>query len=248
MLVFEHNHPHVLLLQLGNAFFKLPGGRLRPGEDGTPAHKTWLGCACCMDNQSRLCTMETGMVVRSCRLPIEVEGLKRKLANNMAPEAASLQPSWDVGDCIATFWRPNFDVALYPYLPAHITRPKEVKKLFLVPMPERCYLAVRGASAPATSRHMRALRAAPDDADNSYNYSHPVCCGQVPRNAKLLAVPLFEIHENTARYGPVIAALPYMVSRFRLTMAGAPSPAALQMPPPGAAEAADGNGAPVQAC
>ena len=34
MLVFEHNHPHVLLLQLGNAFFKLPGGRLRPGEDG----------------------------------------------------------------------------------------------------------------------------------------------------------------------------------------------------------------------
>ena len=73
----------------------------------------------------------------------EVEGLKRKLANNMAPEAASLQPSWDVGECIATFWRPNFDVALYPYLPAHITRPKEVKKLFLVPMPERCYLAVR---------------------------------------------------------------------------------------------------------
>ena len=37
MLVFEHNHPHVLLLQLGNAFFKLPGGRLRPGEDGAPA-------------------------------------------------------------------------------------------------------------------------------------------------------------------------------------------------------------------
>ena len=75
--------------------------------------------------------------------PLEVEGLKRKLGKNMAPEAASLQPSWDVGDCIATFWRPNFDVALYPYLPAHITRPKEVKKLFLVPMPERCYLAVR---------------------------------------------------------------------------------------------------------
>ena len=32
--VHEHNHPHVLLLQVNNAFWKLPGGRLRPGEDG----------------------------------------------------------------------------------------------------------------------------------------------------------------------------------------------------------------------
>lgn len=34
ILVHDHNHPHVLLLQLGSAFFKLPGGRLRLGEDG----------------------------------------------------------------------------------------------------------------------------------------------------------------------------------------------------------------------
>lgn len=34
LLVQEHGHPHVLLLQLGQAFFKLPGGRLRPGEEG----------------------------------------------------------------------------------------------------------------------------------------------------------------------------------------------------------------------
>lgn len=40
LLVWEHNHPHVLLLQLGSAFFKLPGGRLRPGEDGKQS--TWL--------------------------------------------------------------------------------------------------------------------------------------------------------------------------------------------------------------
>ena len=36
ILVHNHNHPHVLLLQLGSAFFKLPGGRLKPGEDGAP--------------------------------------------------------------------------------------------------------------------------------------------------------------------------------------------------------------------
>lgn len=34
LLVHEHNHPHVLLVQVGSSFFKLPGGRLRPGEDG----------------------------------------------------------------------------------------------------------------------------------------------------------------------------------------------------------------------
>ena len=36
IMVHNHNHPHVLLLQLGSAFFKLPGGRLKPGEDGAP--------------------------------------------------------------------------------------------------------------------------------------------------------------------------------------------------------------------
>ncbi|KAL9258000.1 Pre-mRNA cleavage factor Im 25 kDa subunit 2-like protein [Drosera capensis] len=29
----EHNHPHILLLQIGNTFCKLPGGRLKPGEN-----------------------------------------------------------------------------------------------------------------------------------------------------------------------------------------------------------------------
>lgn len=34
LVVQEHNTPHVLLLQLGLNHFKLPGGRLRPGEEG----------------------------------------------------------------------------------------------------------------------------------------------------------------------------------------------------------------------
>ncbi|KAI7835261.1 hypothetical protein COHA_010837, partial [Chlorella ohadii] len=33
LVVHEHGHPHVLVLQMGASFFKLPGGRLRPGED-----------------------------------------------------------------------------------------------------------------------------------------------------------------------------------------------------------------------
>ncbi len=34
LLVQEHGHPHVLMLQLGVNHFQLPGGRLKPGEDG----------------------------------------------------------------------------------------------------------------------------------------------------------------------------------------------------------------------
>jgi len=33
LIVHEHGLPHVLLLQLGSTFFKLPGGELNPGED-----------------------------------------------------------------------------------------------------------------------------------------------------------------------------------------------------------------------
>ena len=45
---------------------------------------------------------------------------------------------------------------------------------------------------------------------------------QVPKNLKLLAVPLFELYDNVARYGPLIAALPSFLSRLRFTLAGAP--------------------------
>ena len=38
LLVYEHNHPHILMLQVNASFFKLPGGRLRPHEDGTTQH------------------------------------------------------------------------------------------------------------------------------------------------------------------------------------------------------------------
>lgn len=37
----------------------------------------------------------------------------------------------------------------------------------------------------------------------------------VPKNMKLLAVPLFELYDNTARYGPQLSALPHYLSRYR---------------------------------
>lgn len=73
---------------------------------------------------------------------------------------------------------------MYPYCPPHISRPKEIKKLYLVHLPEKCYLAV-------------------------------------PKNYKLIAVPLFEVYDHLTRYGPVISAIPQLVSRFNMILAGA---------------------------
>ena len=53
------------------------------------------------------------------------------------------------------------------------------------------------------------------------SHEHCVGLGQVPKNLKLLAVPLFELYDNVARYGPLIAALPSFLSRLRFTLAGA---------------------------
>jgi hypothetical protein len=39
---------------------------------------------------------------------------------------------WIVEDTIGNWWRPNFEPSQYPYIPPHITKPKEHKKLFLV--------------------------------------------------------------------------------------------------------------------
>lgn len=66
---------HVLMLQIANAFFKLPGDYLKPGEE-------------------------------------EVQGLKDRLNHILAPLDERGNPTegeWEIGDCIAQWWRPNFE-------------------------------------------------------------------------------------------------------------------------------------------
>lgn len=36
----------------------------------------------------------------------------------------------------------------------------------------------------------------------------------VPKNYKLVAAPLFELYDNAAAYGPLIASLPMALSRY----------------------------------
>ncbi|KZO97392.1 cleavage and polyadenylation specific factor 5 [Calocera viscosa TUFC12733] len=147
LVVHDHGHPHILMLQIANAFFKLPGDYLKPGED-------------------------------------EIEGLKKKLDIRLAPKSPSFTEevdSWEIGDCLAQWWRPNFETFMYPFIPAHVTKPKECKKMFLVQLPERKVMAV-------------------------------------PKNMKLLAVPLFELYDNSARYGPQLSAIPHLLSRYNFVM------------------------------
>jgi len=146
LVVHQHSHPHILLIQMGNNYFRLPGGRCREGED-------------------------------------EVSCLKRKLQSKLSPPNQYTQPNWEIGEVLGTFWRPNFEPHLYPYLPPHITKPKECVKMFVIPLPEKCIFAV-------------------------------------PRNYKLLAVPLFELYDNVKRYGPVVAAIPPLLSRLGINYMG----------------------------
>jgi len=104
LLVHEHNLPHILLLQLGTTFFKLPGGELEANEDG-------------------------------------VSGLKRLLTETLGRQDG-IKQEWHVDEIIGNWWRPNFEPPQYPYVPSHITKPKEHKKLYLVQLGEKAVFAV----------------------------------------------------------------------------------------------------------
>jgi len=42
----------------------------------------------------------------------------------------------------------------------------------------------------------------------------PQCSFAVPKNLKLIAVPLFELYDNVGRFGNIIANIPLSLSRF----------------------------------
>ena len=115
----------------------------------------------------------------------------------------------------------------YPYILAHITKPKEHKRMLLVQLPDKgiylntscynfyndlkCWLVVftSGTNKVKMRRYFYILSAV-------LIIEH-VCILSalfaVPRNYKLVAAPLFELYENSSGYGPIISSLPQMLSR-----------------------------------
>lgn len=94
----------------------------------------------------------------------------------------------------------RFLLVQYPFVPAHITKPKECKKLFLVQMPERSATRLL-----AVTFYLQLTI-----------YFKEVLA--VPKNMKLLAIPLFELYDNAARYGPQLSAIPHLLSRYVLPL------------------------------
>jgi len=105
LLVHEHGLPHVLLLQLGTTFFKLPVGELNTNED-------------------------------------PIEDLKRLLNETLGKPDNQTQNNWIIEDIIGNWWRPNFEAPRYPYIPAHITKPKEHIRMYLVQLGEKATFSI----------------------------------------------------------------------------------------------------------
>lgn len=78
----------------------------------------------------------------------EVEGLKRKLTRDLSPDTPEqtkhdmLHISWDIGDCLSTWYRPGVDTVFYPYVPPHVSKAREVRKTYVVALPDRAAFAV----------------------------------------------------------------------------------------------------------
>ena len=78
----------------------------------------------------------------------------------------------------------------------HCTQPKEQRKLYLVPLPPK------------------------SESPNQSALIHPSCFAAkfaVPKSVNLVAVPVFELYDNVAQFGPIIASIPQLMSRFNIT-------------------------------
>ena len=125
LLVHKHKHPHVLLLQqqIGKQnIYKLPGGRIKPGN---PLGRGERGMLRCMGTtamphaRARTPHFSTPASSRGpphARNPpsrageTEMDGLIRKLRSHLAPSNKGSDAKWEIGEEMATWWRPNFGV------------------------------------------------------------------------------------------------------------------------------------------
>ncbi|KAL8239971.1 hypothetical protein R6Q59_016538 [Mikania micrantha] len=114
ILVELFKHPHLLLLQTKNFKYKLPGGRLRPGESGSQT----------------MCFLD-------------ITGLKRKLLSKISADDDNYRTNWEVSECIGTWWKSDFEALPYPYVPSRGKTLKECTKIFLVKLPSNQDFVVR---------------------------------------------------------------------------------------------------------
>ena len=140
----------------------------------------------------------------------EISGFKARLDERLAPPPGTqlaqdnAEQDWEIGETLAQWWRPNFETFMYPFIPGHVSRPKECKKLYFIQLPKSKVLSV-------------------------------------PKNMKLLAVPLIDLYDNTGRFGPQLSAIPHLLSRYNFEFVDEQDNVVAVTPGGGPVEGADGT-------
>ena len=118
LIVHEHNLPHLLLLQKGKStVFRLPGGKLENMEDSQEGLR------------------------RHLKKILGKANIKTSSRDDPAQRGID-KDDWIIKDVLGQWYRPNFDHKLYCYKPAHVTKPKENLKLYLIQLPPKALFAV----------------------------------------------------------------------------------------------------------
>lgn len=111
-----------------------------------------------------------------------------------------------IGECVAIWWRPNFETVMYPYCPPHITKPKVnpfqctescyIIGLYLSPLFFGCFkifVFILVFCLVLVTQECKKLFIV-HLSEREYF--------AVPKNLKLLAVPLFELYDNVQVWQP----------------------------------------------
>jgi cleavage and polyadenylation specificity factor subunit 5 len=84
----------------------------------------------------------------------ERDGLARHLQGFIMKDKSSDSCEWKVGEVLTKLYRPEFDERVYPFVPPHVSRPKEEITLIQVVLPPKCVFALReSVSISAVAMH-----------------------------------------------------------------------------------------------
>ena len=224
LLCARHNIAHVLLLRDGAGTFRLPGGKLKPGETELDGLRRKL--------VSGVCALARGGGGGGCvrpltrAEPLSPTGVMVRRATRASGQA--LRWRCVVSDVLTM--PPSARIATRPVITPATRMPQASK---LNPPPESPIAgpawSVNGSTKlgtwwrPNFESPLFPFKPAhvtePKESRSVYLVSMPEEAFLAPAtNFKLVAVPLHELYDNAGRYGPVLAAVPTMLASVQLNI------------------------------
>ena len=231
LLVHEHGLPHVLLLQLGTTFFKLPGGELKPGEDEVEGLK-------------RLMTETLGRSDGSATEWTIEDTIGNWWRPNFEPAQYPYIPphiTKPKGDSssinMMTIMMMTMTITLrMMMMMMTMTTMRMMMMMTMTTMRMMMTMTITLTMMMTMTITLTMMMTMTDnDYDNDDDDDDDDDVGTVspkehrklflvqlqekayfavPRNYKLVAAPLFELYDNSQGYGPIISSLPQALGRF----------------------------------